>query len=67
MLDSGCDYIIDAIDTVTGKLTLIECARDRGIPIICSLGTGNKLDPARFQIADIYQTSSVSSGKGDAA
>ena len=57
VLDSGCDYIIDAIDTVTGKLTLIECARDRGIPIICSLGTGNKLDPARFQIADIYQTS----------
>ena len=57
VLDTGCDYIIDAIDTVTGKLTLVECAVNRGIPIICSLGTGNKLDPTRFQIADIYQTS----------
>ncbi len=51
------DYVVDAIDTVTGKLTLIEQANAAGTPIICSMGTGNKLDPAAFEVADIYQTS----------
>lgn len=53
----GIDYIVDAIDTVAGKLTLIEEAKARGIPIISSMGAGNKLDPTRFQVADIYETS----------
>ena len=49
--------MIDAIDTVTAKLHLItECDR-LGVPLICSMGTGNKLDPTRFEVADIYKTS----------
>ncbi len=51
------DYIVDAIDTVTCKLDLIETALSRDIPIISSLGTGNKLDPSQFRITDINQTS----------
>ena len=51
------DYIVDAIDTVTGKLQLVERAYAAGTPIICSMGTGNKLDPAAFQVADISKTS----------
>lgn len=51
------DYVVDAIDTVTGKLALIEQANAANTPIICSMGTGNKLDPAAFEVADIYQTS----------
>ncbi len=51
------DYMIDAIDTVTGKLLLAEYARERHIPMIMCLGTGNKLDPSRFTIDDIYRTS----------
>ena len=51
------DYVVDAIDTVTGKLALIEAARQADVPIICSMGAGNKLDPAAFQVADIYETS----------
>lgn len=50
------DYIIDAIDTVTGKLTLVEQAGRCGTPIISSMGTGNKLDPTAFRVADITQT-----------
>ena len=50
-------YIIDAIDTVTAKLELCERAYELGIPIISSMGAGNKLDPARFEVADIYETS----------
>ena len=53
----GFDYVIDAIDTVTSKLTLVEEANRLGIPIISCMGTGNKLDPARFEIADISKTS----------
>ena len=54
---SQFDYVIDAIDTVTAKLHLItECDR-LGVPLICSMGTGNKLDPTRFEVADIYKTS----------
>ncbi len=50
------DYIVDAIDTVTGKLQLVERATAVGTPIICSMGTGNKLDPTAFQVADISKT-----------
>lgn len=51
------DYIIDAIDTVSGKLMLAERAAKLGVPIISSMGAGNKLDPTAFRVADIYETS----------
>jgi len=51
------DYIIDAIDTVSSKLLLIERAYAAGIPIISCMGAGNKLDPTRLEVADIYKTS----------
>lgn len=54
---SGFDYIVDAIDTVTSKLTLIEEANKFSVPIISCMGTGNKLDPTKFEISDIYKTS----------
>jgi len=54
---SQYDYIVDAIDTVTAKLALITNAKAAGTPIICSMGTGNKLDAAKFRIADISKTS----------
>ena len=50
------DYIVDAIDLVSCKLDLIETALQRGIPIISSMGTGNKLDPSQFRVADISKT-----------
>ena len=50
------DYIVDCIDTVTGKLQLVERAVAAETPIICSMGTGNKLDPSAFQVADIAKT-----------
>ena len=50
------DYIVDAIDTVTGKLALVERAKAAGTPIICCMGTGNKLDVSAFQVADISKT-----------
>ena len=52
----GYDFIVDAIDTVSAKLDLIQTALERGIPIISALGTGNKLDPTQFQITDISKT-----------
>lgn len=54
---SEYDYVVDAIDTVTGKLALVTAAQAAGTPIISSMGTGNKLDPSKFQIADITKTS----------
>ena len=51
------DYVVDAIDTVTGKLTIIENARKAGVPVISSMGAGNKLHPAAFEVADLYETS----------
>ena len=54
---SAFDYVIDAIDTVTGKLALVEEARAAGVPIISAMGAGNKLDPTAFKVADIYETS----------
>ena len=50
------DYIIDAIDTVSCKLSLIQTAMERGIPIVSAMGTGNKLDPSQFRIEDISRT-----------
>ena len=50
------DYVLDAIDTVTGKLALVERAVAAGTPIICCMGTGNKLDASRFEVADISKT-----------
>ena len=53
---SQYDYVADAIDTVSGKLQLIESARAAGTPVICCMGTGNKLDPTRLEVADVYET-----------
>ncbi len=54
---SAFDYIVDAVDTVSAKLLLIEKAKEAGVPVISCMGTGNKLDPSCFQIADISKTS----------
>ena len=51
------DYVVDAIDTVTGKIELVEQAKRAGTPIISSMGAGNKMDPSTFEVADIYKTS----------
>lgn len=51
------DYVVDAIDTVTGKLALIGKAKETNVPILCCMGTGNKLDASQFRIADISKTS----------
>lgn len=51
------DYIIDAVDTVTAKIQLVIEAQEKKVPIISSMGAGNKLNPAEFEVADIYQTS----------
>ena len=56
-LDNSVDYIVDAIDTVTAKIELVQRANRLNIPIISSMGTGNKLDCAKFEITDIYKTS----------
>lgn len=56
ILDETVDYIIDAVDTVTAKIELVIRAEKLNIPIISSMGTGNKLDPTRFEVADIYKT-----------
>lgn len=56
LLDKEIDYIVDAIDTVTAKIDLVMKARQRGIPIISSMGTGNKFDPTRLEITDISKT-----------
>ena len=54
---SSYDYVVDAIDTVTGKLALITAAKTAGVPILSCMGTGNKLDPGKFKITDISKTS----------
>ena len=51
------DYVVDAIDTVTGKISLVLQAQQAGTPILSSMGTGNKLDPTALEVADIYETS----------
>lgn len=57
ILDNSITYIVDAIDTVTAKIELVIQAKKLDIPIISSMGTGNKLDPTKFEISDIYDTS----------
>ena len=57
ILDNSVDYIVDAVDTVTAKIELVVRAEKMNIPIISSMGTGNKLDPTRFEVTDIYKTS----------
>lgn len=54
---SQYDYVVDAIDTVSGKIELVLQAQAAGVPIISCMGAGNKLDPTRLQVADLYQTS----------
>ena len=56
ILDKSIDYVVDAIDTVTAKIELVMRANQLNIPIISSMGTGNKLDPTRFKVTDIYKT-----------
>lgn len=57
LLDNSINYIVDAIDTVTGKIELVCQANKLKIPIISAMGTGNKLDPTKFEVSDIYKTS----------
>ena len=57
ILDSTISYVVDAIDTVTAKIELVKRAHELNIPIISSMGTGNKLDPTKFEVSDIYKTS----------
>lgn len=54
---SQYSYVVDAVDTVTAKLALVSACQTAGVPIISCMGTGNKLDPSKFQIADISKTS----------
>lgn len=54
---SQYSYVVDAIDTITGKLALVMAAKEANVPIICSMGAGNKLDASAFQVADLYETS----------
>lgn len=57
ILDETVDYIVDAVDTVTAKIELVVRASKLNIPIISCMGTGNKLDPTKFEVTDIYKTS----------
>lgn len=57
ILDETMDYVVDCVDTVTAKIELVVRAKKLNIPIISCMGTGNKLDPTKFEVADIYQTS----------
>ena len=54
---SSYDYVVDAVDTVTAKLALVEACKEADVPIISSMGAGNKLDPTAFEVTDIYKTS----------
>ena len=54
---SKYDYVVDAIDTVSGKMARIEKAKAAGVPVISAMGAGNKMDPTAFEVADIYETS----------
>jgi tRNA A37 threonylcarbamoyladenosine dehydratase len=56
IITDDIDYVVDAIDTVSAKIALVEYCNEKGIKIMCSMGTGNKFDPTRFKIADIYDT-----------
>ncbi len=54
---SPYDYVVDAIDTVSGKIAIIERSNAAGVPVISSMGAGNKMNPQMFEVADIYKTS----------
>ncbi|WP_346873534.1 tRNA threonylcarbamoyladenosine dehydratase [Clostridium sp. UBA5988] len=56
IITDDVDYVVDAIDTVSAKIALVEYCNEKGIKIICSMGTGNKFDPTQFKVADIYDT-----------
>jgi len=56
IITDDIDYVVDAIDTVSAKIALVEYCNEKGIKIMCSMGTGNKFDPTQFKIADIYDT-----------
>ncbi len=55
-IPNDSDYILDCCDTVTTKIALIKFAKERNIPIICAMGTGNRLDPSKISVTDIYKT-----------
>ena len=57
IIDNTVNYIVDAVDTVTAKIELVIRANKANIPIISSMGTGNKLDATKFEVTDIYKTS----------
>lgn len=57
LLSTDLDYVVDAIDTVTSKLLLVEKCRELGIPVVSSMGAGNKLDPTQLRVVDISHTS----------
>ena len=57
LINNTIDYVVDAVDTITTKLKLIQRAKEKQVPIISCMGTGNKLDPTKFEITDIYKTS----------
>ncbi len=54
---SEYDYVVDAIDTVKGKIEIVKCANEAGVPVISSMGAGNKVEASLFEVADIYKTS----------
>ena len=54
---SQYDYVVDAIDTVAGKISIVMQAKEAGVPVISCMGAGNKLDPTKFEVSDIYETS----------
>lgn len=56
IIPDDADYVVDAIDTITAKLALVEYCIDKNIKIMCSMGTGNKMDPTQFEVADVYDT-----------
>lgn len=57
LFDSSVNYVVDCVDTVTAKIEIIVRAKKIGVPVISSMGTGNKLNPTRFEVEDIYKTS----------
>ncbi|MGL5354256.1 MAG: tRNA threonylcarbamoyladenosine dehydratase [Clostridium sp.] len=56
IIPDDADYVVDAIDTITAKLALVEYCNEKNIKIMCSMGTGNKMDPTQFEVADVYDT-----------
>lgn len=57
LINTECSYVVDAVDTIKTKLKLIEKANEIGVPRISAMGAGNKLDPTKFEVSDIYKTS----------